>query len=456
MKLNFKKIFTFLILVFVFIFMIVLNNNASLVTDDFIYHFVFTNRLPTNSTKLITNFFELFPSMANHWRLWGGRVVDHFLLQFSFIMGLWFFNIVNSLMFVLLGILIYKHIKNDNNNINVLLLVLIYAVIFAFVPQPGSTIIWKSGSANYLWSSVIILSVTLQFKNHYEGKFIKDSFVSDTLFFIIGIITGCCNENAGCALIVTIILFIIFNKLKHKEIPQWMILNLVGTILGYAFLMAAPGNYIRADKMYSGVDYGVTSLLEYVVKITRLTYNYLKVLIISLIATSVLLFTKRKKIIDYINVYGIQIIFVIFSLISIYSLVMSPAYPERCWMFAFVYLTIVVGINIMYLINNDKYKALYNKFFIIITIVTSLNSISLYNEAYYDIINTKECIDDQVLQIKSQLKEGKRDVAVHGIPSSVGKYNPFTYNGYLTYNSDSWTNRWIAEYYGADSIVAED
>ena len=377
MKLNFKKIFTFLILVFVFIFMIVLNNNASLVTDDFIYHFVFTNRLPTNSTKLITNFFELFPSMANHWRLWGGRVVDHFLLQFSFIMGLWFFNIVNSLMFVLLGILIYKHIKNDNNNINVLLLVLIYAVIFAFVPQPGSTIIWKSGSANYLWSSVIILSVTLQFKNHYEGKFIKDSFVSDTLFFIIGIITGCCNENAGCALIVTIILFIIFNKLKHKEIPQWMILNLVGTILGYAFLMAAPGNYIRADKMYSGVDYGVTSLLEYVVKITRLTYNYLKVLIISLIATSVLLFTKRKKIIDYINVYGIQIIFVIFSLISIYSLVMSPAYPERCWMFAFVYLTIVVGINIMYLINNDKYKALYNKFFIIITIVTSLNSISL-------------------------------------------------------------------------------
>ena len=28
--------------------------------------------------------------------------------------------------------------------------------------------------------------------------------------------------------------------------------------------------------------------------------------------------------------------------------------------------------------------------------------------------------------------------------------------GYLTYNPDSWTNRWIAKYYGASSIVADD
>ena len=55
MKFNLKKIFAILIFIFVFIFMLVLNNNASLATDDFIYHFVFTNRLPTSSTKLITN-----------------------------------------------------------------------------------------------------------------------------------------------------------------------------------------------------------------------------------------------------------------------------------------------------------------------------------------------------------------------------------------------------------------
>ena len=89
-------------------------------------------------------------------------------------------------------------------------------------------------------------------------------------------------------------------------------------------------------------------------------------------------------------------------------------------------------------------------------IYLSFNAISAYNEAYYDIKDTKACIDDHAEQIREQLKNGKMDVSVHSFPESVGKYNAFTYNGYLTFNPESWTNRWIAEYYGASSIVADD
>ena len=89
-------------------------------------------------------------------------------------------------------------------------------------------------------------------------------------------------------------------------------------------------------------------------------------------------------------------------------------------------------------------------------IILSFYTIANYNEAYYDIVDTKACIEDHKLQIKEQLKKGELDVRVHSFPESVGKYNAFTFNGYLTYNTDSWTNRWIAKYYGAKSIIAED
>ena len=89
-------------------------------------------------------------------------------------------------------------------------------------------------------------------------------------------------------------------------------------------------------------------------------------------------------------------------------------------------------------------------------ICLSFYTISAYNKAYYDIKDTKACIDDHAEQIREQLASGKTDVSVHNFPVSVGKYNSFTYNGYLTFNPESWTNRWIAEYYGASSIVADE
>ena len=98
MKRKYKILILILVLLSVFGFMFVLNYNTSMVSDDYIYQFVFENRMPTSETRRLTNVFQLFPSMANHWRLWGGRVTVHFLLQFCFLMGKGFFNVFNSIM----------------------------------------------------------------------------------------------------------------------------------------------------------------------------------------------------------------------------------------------------------------------------------------------------------------------------------------------------------------------
>lgn len=170
-----KKTIMILILIIVFIGIYILNNKTLLVSDDYPYQFIFTGRYPNNNTQLISNPLQIFLSMKNHWLLWGGRVSVHYFLQFAFMLGIPFFNILNSFMFVLLGWLIYKHI-NNTKEIKISLLLLIYSLIFLFIPQPGSIIMWKSGSANYLWASVFILFMTLIYKKHYDNsKNIKDN-----------------------------------------------------------------------------------------------------------------------------------------------------------------------------------------------------------------------------------------------------------------------------------------
>lgn len=301
-----------------------------------------------------------------------------------------------------------------------------------------------------------MLIMTLIFKKHLDNEdAIKDNKINSTLLFIYGLFIGCANENSGCALIVAIILFMIAYKIKYKNIPKWCYFALTGTIISFIFLLLSPGNYIRTEEMYPGVKYGLFNLVDYAFKITRLTYEYIGIIFITAIVTFVVIISKKKNIKEYITNYGIQIIFFAYALISIYSLVVSPAYPERCWMFAFVYLVIIIGQNLS-IAENSKYSLYIKKLYIILMILLSFKAIGCYNEAYYDIVDTKACIEDHKVQIQNQISAGKKDVSVHSFPEASGKYNAFTYNGYLTYNPDSWTNRWIAEYYGASSIIAEN
>lgn len=452
MKKKYKKYIFFSIIIIVFGLIYILNNKTHLVSDDYIYHFLFANRTPTDATKLIENPIDIFSSMYNHWHLWGGRLSVHYLLQFVFMFGANIFNIVNSIMFVILGILIYKHI-NNSKKIKIMLLLFIYSMIFLFVPQPGSTIFWKSGSANYLWSSVLMLCMTLIYKKQYDNNNIKDNTKNFALIFLLGLIVGLCNENSGCALILVEILFILIYKYRYKKIPKWAISGLIGTIIGYVFLIMAPGNYVRANVMYNKKEYSLENMFKEFLILTKLSYSYLKTVIILTVISLIIIYKKNESLTKLIDKYCIQIIFLLFTLASIYSLIVSPAYPERCWFFAFVYLLIIIGINLNYF---DYKKEYINKLVIIFISIITITAISEYGQAYYNIDESYNELKNQLVSIENQINNGQKDIVVHAIYNHIGKYNAFTENGYLTSDANSWFNRWMAEYYNVDSIVAID
>ncbi len=440
-----RKIYVLIIIIFVFNFIYILNNKTGMILDDFTYHFTFS-RFPNKNTKLITNPIEIFGSMVTHWKVWGGRIATHSLLQLTFMFKITIFNVINSLMFVLLGLLVYKNI-DSNKEIKPLWLILIYEAIFLFIPQPSYTLFWKSGSANYLWASVFLLCMSMIYKKYYDDKnSVKDNKRNMIFLFILGLIVGNSNENVGCAFIIVELLFINFFRKKYKLIPRWAHSSLIATSLGYMFLIIAPGNYIRTDNMHPKVLYGVKNTIKYLLELTKLSDMYLIYIFIAFIFSSILLLNKQNSMKEIIEKFRIQIYYLIFSIVSIYSLILSPIHPERCWTFTFMFLLISVGINLTQILKK-------NYVIIVLTFLLALITINEYSQAYRYIENTKQEVNKQIQEIYQQKNEGRINIIVPKIRNAEGKYNVYTDLEYLNNDHTFWVNLWMAKYYDVNSII---
>lgn len=448
-----KKLIFVSIIILVIILMFFLNIKTLLILDDFAYHYKFC-RIPTDETKFIQNPLEIFESMAIHWKIWGGRVVTHFLLQLCFFIGDRFFDIINSFMFALFGYLIYKHVHNKKE-VNIPFIIFIYTISFLLIPDPSSSVMWKSGSANYLWSTNLLLIMSLIYKKHFDDeKEIKNTTLNTILIPIYGLIVGCTNENTPCALIVLEILYTIAYKKKYKKIPKWAIITIITTLIGYIFLLSAPGNYERVtfmlknDPLGTKVDYSINGIITRIIFLTKkLIMNLYQVIII--VITTGFFINKKKSIKEIIHDNTSEIIFLIFAIISVYSLILSPSYYTRCLFFAFTYLLIVISINIIKLLRNNKY--VFNIIIISLTVITTIN----YGFEYYYIDKDYKSHKKQYEYIEYQSKLGNKNIEIEIIDMNVlkGRYNVFPNHLYITSDKNEWLNMWVAKYYNVDSIV---
>lgn len=442
-----KKILFYLVIICAFVLIYIFNSKTFLAIDDFVYPFKFS-RMPNSNTKLISNPLEIFSSMATHYKTWGGRVLSHFLLQLVFFIGIPFFNIFNSFMFVLLGIIMYKFI-NIKDKYNIIILFFIYFMLYSLIPSPATTIMWKSGSANYLWITVLVLGICYIYKKYYDNdNYIKCNILNNILLFIYGLLCGCSNENVGCAVIVLEILYIIGYKKKYNKVPIWAILGLVGTIIGYLFLVLAPGNYIRLDSRYHYVKIG--SIPNRIIDLTIFTLSHIGELIILVITSFIFLIIKYKKH-SIIKDYFHQFVFIITSIVSIYSLVISPMYPIRCLFFPFICLLIVFIYNISY-INFDNIK-IKRSMYVLICILIVILGID-YIKQYKYICESNKVISNEINYIRLQKSKGINDIVIDKMYKGRGRYNIYSELEFVCLEDNVWVNSWVSKYYGINSIYA--
>ena len=322
---------------------LILNIKTPIALDDYIYE----KGIPEGD--LLSRLKSIVDYQYNHYFTWGGRMVVHVIAQILLIMDPLVADVVNSFGYLIYAFLIYYLIKGKGKH-NLLLFILINLLIWLVQPEIGETMLWITGSANYLWGTSIILAFLLPFR-YYEGATPKYPYLKTLGMFLFGIVAGWTNENTALAAVGVVILNMFYFRYNNWKIPVWAILALAGLAIGYVFMIAAPGNYVRAEHINIGDSLTVGDLIKrfavntlYIVKVTGLV-NLIGIILLIFYLKEANDKEERK------NILFMYMTFLLAMMASVYSMVVSPIFPTRSWFGPVTFNIIAVGF-LFYKMNN--------------------------------------------------------------------------------------------------------
>ena len=424
-----------MIMVCTMVLVVIFNGLTPYLADDFTY-------MQRNG------FFDMFYREYLQYMNWGGRSVAHILVRLMLVIPKVVFNIINSGVFVLLTWLIYRHITMDDPTDHPWLYALVITSVFLVVPSFGQTMLWLTGSCNYLWTSTLILLALYPLHRYLYGHPIHHLW----LWMIIALCAGWSNENSGGAAILMILLMMIIHyfKVDHQIKPYVMVL--IPAIIGLTMMVMAPGNYVRA----AGIDVD-TSLYGLVHRAIDWLNIYIKnpqvclVLILFMICLGLTIHHKR-----YGKIIWMSIAFCLSGLACSLVMVVTPVAIgfDRSQFFAMILYVISTGVLMHQLILVD---GSYIKGIIGLCGVTMVLTLLNYGYAIVDIGYLYKQYLDRQSYITYQKGMGNINPVVAEYDSEFyGPYNPNHGLFDVTNNQLLDTNKDYATYYGVDTIRSTD
>ncbi|GAA5430007.1 hypothetical protein JCM5805K_0543 [Lactococcus lactis subsp. lactis] len=428
---NKNNLLGILMIISMFVLIFILNYMTHYTSDDYAYRFVFKSHLPGTSPEKINGIFSIIKSQISHYKLWNGRFVAHFIVQFFMQYNKIIFDVFNTLIFILLGFIIYsilKKVSNINNKIETF--IFIFTLLWLFTPEFGKSVLWLSGAGNYLWTSIIYSSFLL-----FNLKTQKSNLLTYVLVIVLGFISGATNENSGPAIILVIILLVLWKYLSSKTLDVWRIFGILSSCVGYLIMFTSPGSQKRGQQQIS-LDLLKDRLVHvYSASVSHFFFEYLILILFIFILVYQKKYSKSNFIFTTIMLIG--------HFSSIYCLVLSTGQPLR----TFFGSNILLIIAIVYLLNCISGFISLKKYLSIVLITVS---IIVYCYAFNDIYKNYREVDNQIKIIETS--NPNKEIIVPLLTPSHSLYNPYNGTAYLDDNPKSWFNLWMAKYYKVSSI----
>lgn len=267
------------------------------ITDDWHFMFVWHNFVGKAGEKRISSLADIILSMKQYYNLSGGRVLCHFVTYCMLTMPKWAFNLLNAGMFTELGLSFCKLVSLKTKITSPYLLPACYLFLFSFLPAFGDCTLWVSGSCNYLWPAVLML-LCVYLTDKYEGGMnLKKSLIISVavLFF------GAMGEITGGM----IVLYLIYKLICNRKQAKYYLLPIASAIPGMLFVILAPGNFNRLEKV--GNAGSVVRTVLYYFK--HLLLNYWCVFLPAVIVLMLLIMRKTtfKKAVSDVSLYIVGI-----------------------------------------------------------------------------------------------------------------------------------------------------
>ncbi len=427
-----KKQITIVIFSVIFIFMFVLNFLTPLIADDFSYSFGADGR--------IKNLYDIYNKQVDHYFTWGGRTVAHTIAQIFLLFPKIIFSIANTFAYVLLIYLIYRIARGKSED-KPILVIAINLLLWFVLPVFGQTCLWLIGSCNYLWTTDIILIFILKYM---ENKPTKRKILSMILMFLLGIIAGWTNENTAVGAIFIVVASLFFMKKSKVKLEKWHISGAVGIVIGFILLIVAPGNYARNELF---VD-NTSVIVKWIYRAVNYSISFVDILkpliLFTIILVTINIYYKKK-------IEKNVIVYLIAAVLTVYSMLLSPTFPERAWFGVIIY-AIIADMYLLY--NVDKLNKVYT--YIIADVV--LVFLTLYCGQYLNtalgIKELKSTWNSRINYIESEKANNNFNVKVERYVT-LDKHNPNYKLEDIAADEGTWPNNDIAKFFGIQEISSK-
>lgn len=400
-----------------------LNRLTPIISDDFAYLFIY------GENGRITSIKDIIHSQINHYYMWGGRSVVHFIAQVLLMLPKYIADLLNTLVYISYISLIYMHIKGRAKN-SILLFLMVNLGVWFLQPVLGDTIFWLTGSANYLWGTWLILLFLLPFRL-YRGRISTPilQILYSICIFILGILAGWTNENTAAAMLVIIIGFFIYYRSHKWSIPVWAIAEFAGAVIGFIIMIAAPGNFVRAGETTTFSLYN----LSYRLFMWTLTFFYYSGPLFLIALISVITFSRFSRG-DKKDKMKLVLIYAVAAIAAVYAMLASPTFPRRALFGVVTFLIIAIGICLY----NLDYKNVFLRQIRLVVVSVSLIAFSFTFYLGWEEINSYSKIVAQREAVIKQAKEEGLDYC------EFKRYNGSSY----IHGEDPYSEVLMSRYYG--------
>lgn len=408
----------------------------------------FRYMLIQGTTDLVGSCSDILLSQWRHYFEWGGRTVNHLIAQWLLYIGKPLQSLITALAFCsviymisALGCGSLRPAAQKPSHI-----IFAFLMLWLCLRSFGEVVINVVSSANYLFSTLIVMIFLLPFRQSLGEQAVRRGWTLTFLMLPLGIAAGWCNENTGFAVVSMVGLYNL-KLLLQRRLQPWQFTGGIGLLAGYIILMIAPGNQSRYEFMESGGFDFTAHFLNSTLGIVGLTLLLQHVLLLALALTlwklhdNGLLSLQRPQV-----KAGLWLCAAGF--LSFLIMLASPTVPAR----SAAPLTIITSAGVLALVSELEMRGIKllpravvwicGIICLPFVLITAFNMTQSYYQAY---------LDNKVrgLEIILQLQQGSQDLKVH--PLNV-KNSRYVYIADVHQDPAFWANRNAAMFYNVNSI----
>lgn len=279
---------------------------------------------------------------------------------------------------------------------------------------------------------------------YMENKPTKRKILSMVLMFLLGIIAGWTNENTAVGAIFIVVASLFFMKKSKVKLEKWHISGAAGIVIGFILLIAAPGNYARNELF---VD-NTSVIVKWIYRAVNYSISFVDILkpliLFTIILVTINIYYKKK-------IEKNVIVYLIAAVLTVYSMVLSPTFPERAWFGVIIY-AIIADMYLLY--NVDKLNKVYTYIIADVVLVFLTLYCSQYLNTALGIKELKSTWNSRINYIESEKTNNNFNVKVERYVT-LDKHNPNYKLEDIAADEGTWPNNDIAKYFGIQGISSK-